>query len=65
MRLPFKYDVFSHTVCSEVLEHLEDDLEALKEIARVMRPLGRLPEGHASSLLSRTESFTLPMMIVL
>lgn len=42
MNLPFKSDVFSHTICSEVLEHLEDDREALKELARVMKPLGRL-----------------------
>ena len=42
MRLPFKSGVFSHTVCSEVLEHLEDDSEALNELSRVMRLAGRL-----------------------
>ena len=42
MCLPFKSSVFSHTICSEVLEHIEDDREALKELARVMRPSGRL-----------------------
>jgi ubiquinone/menaquinone biosynthesis C-methylase UbiE len=42
MCLPFKNGAFSHTICSEVLEHLEDDLEALKEVARIMRPSGRL-----------------------
>lgn len=40
--LPFKPGVFSHTICSEVLEHLEDDRRALKELARVMRTSGRL-----------------------
>jgi len=42
MCLPFKTGVFSHTISSEVLEHLEDDREALKELARVMKPLGQL-----------------------
>jgi SAM-dependent methyltransferase len=42
MRLPFKRGVFSHAVCSEVLEHVEDDRMALKELSRVMRPSGRL-----------------------
>ena len=42
MRLPFKSGVFSHTICSEVLEHLQDDSEALNELSRVMRLAGRL-----------------------
>jgi len=41
MCLPFKSGVFSHTICSEVLEHLKDDRQAIKEISRVMQP-----EGH-------------------
>ncbi len=40
--LPFKNDLFSAVVCSEVLEHLPDDLAALKEIARVMARDGAL-----------------------
>ncbi|MFC1815006.1 class I SAM-dependent methyltransferase [Thermodesulfobacteriota bacterium] len=42
MNLPFKPGVFSHTICSEVLEHLKDDHKALKELSRVMRPFGFL-----------------------
>ena len=42
MHLPFKAGVFSHAVSSEVLEHLEDDHKALKELARVMKLSGRL-----------------------
>lgn len=38
--LPFKSGSFSHTICSEVLEHLSDDRRAIKEIARVMKPSG-------------------------
>lgn len=37
MHLPFKSDVFSHSICSEVLEHIECDRLALKELARVLR----------------------------
>ena len=40
--LPFKSNIFSHAVCSEVLEHIRDDWGALKELARVLRPLGGL-----------------------
>ena len=29
-------------MCSEVLEHIEDDRTALKELARVLRPSGDL-----------------------
>jgi ubiquinone/menaquinone biosynthesis C-methylase UbiE len=42
MDLPFKADVFTHTVCSEVLEHLADDRKALKELYRVMKPAAML-----------------------
>lgn len=42
IHLPFKAGIFSHAVSSEVLEHLEDDYKALKELARAMKPLGRL-----------------------
>ena len=42
MCLPFKPAVFSHAICSEVLEHLEDDWGAIKELARVIGPAGRL-----------------------
>lgn len=41
-RLPFRDGTFSHTVSSEVLEHIKEDRLALKELARVMRPGGRL-----------------------
>lgn len=40
-RLPFKDGAFTHTVCSEVLEHVEDDQQAIEELARVMRPAGK------------------------
>lgn len=43
MHLPFKSSGFSHIICSEVLEHLENDLQALKEMARTLiQPSGSL-----------------------
>lgn len=42
LRLPFRNGSFSTVVCSEVLEHLPEDLAALKEIARVMARDGDL-----------------------
>ncbi len=42
MNLPFKSGAFSHTISSEVLEHLKDDRKAIKELARVTEPSGKL-----------------------
>jgi ubiquinone/menaquinone biosynthesis C-methylase UbiE len=42
MSLPFKADSFSHAISSEVLEHLEDDRKALREMAGVIKPGGAL-----------------------
>jgi SAM-dependent methyltransferase len=41
-RLPFAPESFGHIVCSEVLEHVEDDEGAIREFARVMRQDGRV-----------------------
>ena len=40
--LPFADGHFDRVVCSEVLEHILDDPRALGEIARVVRPGGRV-----------------------
>lgn len=37
MHLPFKSNVFSHIICSEVLEHVEHDMQVLKEMARALK----------------------------
>jgi len=42
MNLPFKPGAFSHVICSEVLEHLENDRKALTEISRVTKPHGKI-----------------------
>ncbi|MBU4186099.1 MAG: class I SAM-dependent methyltransferase [Proteobacteria bacterium] len=40
--LPFKPAVFSHAICSEVIEHIIDDRKTLRELAGVIKPSGRL-----------------------
>jgi len=42
LSLPFKTRTFQTVVCSEVLEHIPDDLSALKEMERVMADDGTL-----------------------
>lgn len=41
-RLPFPDRAFDAVVAAEVLEHLTDDVDAMAEIARVLRPGGRV-----------------------
>ena len=41
-RLPFRDGTFSHTISSEVLEHIAEDQLSLRELSRVMPPGGRL-----------------------
>ena len=41
-RLPFCPGAFSHAISAEVLEHVEDDRAALRELARVLKQNGRL-----------------------
>ena len=42
LRLPFPDQAFDKIICAEVLEHLPDDLSAMAELARVLRPGGLL-----------------------
>jgi SAM-dependent methyltransferase len=36
--LPFKDDYFDLVICSEVLEHIQDHFQAIREIVRVLKP---------------------------
>jgi SAM-dependent methyltransferase len=39
-RLPFNDGTFDRVITSEVLEHIQDDVSALRELVRVLRPGG-------------------------
>lgn len=42
LHLPFPDEVFERVICSEVLEHIPDDVGAMRELARVLRPGGTM-----------------------
>jgi len=74
MNLPFDDHYFSHVISSEVLEHLEDDRKALREIARVTKPDGVLmitfPHrhfyfSHDDRYVNHYRRYELPEMISL
>ncbi len=42
LHLPFPDGSFDRVICSEVLEHIPDDVAAMAELARVLRPGGTM-----------------------
>ena len=42
LHLPFADASFDRVICSEVLEHIDDDLGAMRELTRVLRPGGTM-----------------------
>lgn len=42
IKTPFKDDLFDKAIMTEVLEHIEEDKEALREVYRIIRPGGLL-----------------------
>ena len=40
--LPFPDAIFDHIICSEVLEHVDDQYEAMAELVRVLKPGGTI-----------------------
>jgi len=42
LHLPFPDGAFDRVICSEVLEHIPDDVGAMRELARVLRPGGTM-----------------------
>ncbi|HEY7930751.1 MAG TPA: class I SAM-dependent methyltransferase [Acidimicrobiales bacterium] len=42
LALPFADGTFDRVICSEVLEHIPDDVAAMRELSRVLRPGGTM-----------------------
>jgi SAM-dependent methyltransferase len=42
LNLPFKNETFHRIICSEVMEHVDDDFIACSELARVLKKNGRI-----------------------
>ncbi len=42
LHLPFTDATFDRVICSEVLEHIPDDLDAMRELSRVLKPGGTM-----------------------
>jgi ubiquinone/menaquinone biosynthesis C-methylase UbiE len=42
LNLPFKDNTFDRIICSEVMEHVNDDHKACEELARVLKKNGRI-----------------------
>ena len=40
--LPFEDGFFDRIICSEVCEHMHEDTRVIRELARIMRPRGRI-----------------------
>ena len=47
-KLPFADETFDYIICSEVLEHILDYQEALKEISRVLKSNGKMERVYKS-----------------
>jgi SAM-dependent methyltransferase len=63
-KLPFANGVFDAVICSETAEHIPDDREVIRELARVLRPRGWLfftvPNlWNAARIIEMTKRLTL------
>ncbi len=51
--LPFPDDSFDHVIASEILEHIDDDIAAIAELTRILKPGGRFAATIPATLPER------------
>ena len=51
--LPFPDDSFDHVIASEILEHIDDDVAAIAELTRILKPGGRFAATIPATLPER------------
>ena len=61
LNLPFQNDHFDYVICNHVLEHIEEDGKAMKELCRVLKPGGKavLQVPISSNSAKTHEDFTI------
>lgn len=66
LRMPFKDNTFDRIICSEVMEHVDDEVQAARELVRILKPGGTIavtvptPFSEAIYWLLTVEYFTSP-----
>ena len=62
--IPFDNDSYDVVICNHVMEHVEDDLKAMQEIHRVLKPKGwaimQVPQDYARNKTFQDDTITSP-----
>ena len=61
--LPFESGSLEVVICSDVLEHVEDDARAISEIQRVLRPGRGVAFVHVPIVASETVEYGFPVAV--
>lgn len=64
MDIPLNDDIYDFVICNHVLEHVEDDIHAMKELRRILKPGGtailQVPINYNYKLTHEDKSITDP-----